>query len=140
MAFKWIFKGKKVWQEFHFIIHQPIHLLKTLLNLTYFLFFSMWIVLEMKTIFVNSLLAWKTPRRKICYLQMCSSLWLSQSDTSCILPCVVDCGHLHNEESMLGFCKHFMSESLGQRYGLGGRPSSQWLPDSCTELAGPHRC
>ena len=34
-------------------------------------------------------------------------------------------GLLHNVEPVIGFCKHFMSESLGRRYGLGGRLSSQ---------------
>ena len=38
---------------------------------------------------------------------------------------------LHNAEPIIGFCKHFMSESLGERYGLGGReavfPVVAWL-------------
>ena len=136
---------KKAWPEFHFIIHQTLHLLKIylILHISFSCvcglcwkrrqYSSIHIFLEGhhgESFSIYNVFIFMSQKEFGSKKLIMTSLWSPQ------------CGRLYNVESMLGLCKHFISEeSLGlQRYGLGGRPSSQWLPDSCAELAGPHRC
>ena len=45
--------------------------------------------------------------------------------------------YIYNAQSIIGFCKHFMSESLGLKIWIskrGGRLPSQCLPDSRARL------
>ena len=148
---------KKAWPGFHLIIHQTIHLLKIYLILHISFSCVCGFCWKWRQ---NSSIHFLLGRHNgefadvFIFMVVTKRIWVQKrhimipnegSIFRSLEPCVVltvECGRLfYNLKSMLGFCKRFMSESLGlQRYRLGGRPSSQWLPDSCAELAGPHRC